>query len=462
MRRRVQLKGQSMPRIVVCTLLLAALSVAGERQLAEFRLKKDATATMRGWIVDFNDDEFRFERFGGGGRTTIRWDDLLPADAKPLRVSLGLDLSEDERLGLIDGQEIFFKGGGSVRGLLIERGRDGTHRVKVEGLILPYPEERIASIERVKLRENEAFSKDEIYIRRIERQPPRTALEHRRLADYLYDIGNWQGADMEYRVAMDKDPLLRARIEPRLDQIKDYLRDEEAAKVFAKQKSDAVLNGRYRQSIANIRSYIAGHDHVRRRGAKLISEIEAKWLERKTARFHRVKNEEMDRAVRRYLSRFQPDLETARAWALDELEKTVKEQTARRLRLDDDEMEMLLETKPRGAPHWATYWSGSFVISKRARVGKSGKDANRGDPEKWWATYRHVNTRATWLKAYAAERLDLFEIVTIKSTDCERCGGRGTVRKMSFRSLNNGRGNEWKETCPRCWGAGIDRGVGYR
>ncbi|MHC4729734.1 MAG: hypothetical protein ACYS6Z_03950 [Planctomycetota bacterium] len=446
---------------MVFVLLLAALGLAGERRLAEFRLLKDATATMRGWIIDFDDQGFRFERFGGGGRMNVRWEDLLPEDARTLRISLGLELSEDERLGLIDGHEIFFRGGGSVRGLLIEKDADGAHRMKVEGLILPYPGERIDRVEKVKVKEDEAFSPDEVYLRRVERQPPHTALEHRRLADFLYDIGNWEGADKEYRVAMGKDPLLRARIEPRLEEIKDYLRDEAAAKIFAKQKSDAVLNGRYRQSIENIRSYIAEHENVRRRGEKLIQEIEEKWLERKTARFHRVKNEEVDRAVRRYLSKLQPDLETARAWVLAELEQTVLEQTARRLRLNGDEMEMLLETKPRGAPHWATYWSGSFVVSRRANVGQSTKDSIRGDPEKWWATYRHVNTRATWLKAYAAERLDLFEVVSIKSTDCERCGGHGKVRRMSFTALKDGR-HEWKETCPRCYGAGIDRGVGYR
>jgi len=450
-----------MQRIVAFILLLAALGLAGGRQLAEFRLQKDAAATMRGWIIEFDDDGFRFERFGGGGRIRIPWDDLVPADARTLRISLGLELTEDERLGLIDGQELFFKGGGSVRGLLLERDADGTHRVKVEGLILPYPSERITRIQRVKIRENEAFSADEVYLRRLEREPPRTALEHRRLADFLYDIGNWKGADKEYRIAMGKDPLMRVRIEPRLEEIKDYLRDEEAAKVFAKQKSDAVLNGRFRHSIETIRSYIAEHKGVRRRGEKLIQEIEEKWLERKTARFHRVKNEEMDRAVRRYLSTFQPDLETARAWVLGELENTVLDQTARRLRLNGEEMEMLQETKPRGAPHWATYWSGSFVISKRAKLGQSTKDSVRGDPEKWWATYRHVNTRATWLKAYAAERLDLFEVVSIKSTDCERCGGHGRVRRMSFMALKGGQ-HEWKEACPRCFGAGIDRGVGYR
>ena len=77
---------------------------------------------------------------------------------------------------------------------------------------------------------------------------------------------------------MNKDPLLRVRIEPRLEEIKEYLRDEEAAKVFAKEKSDAVLNGRYRQSIEALRSYLAGHDNARRRGGKLIQEIRGNCL----------------------------------------------------------------------------------------------------------------------------------------------------------------------------------------
>ncbi|MHC4548037.1 MAG: hypothetical protein ACYTEZ_04600 [Planctomycetota bacterium] len=451
-----------MRRILALVLLLTAVGMAGERRLAEFRLRKDATSPMRGWIVKYDDRGFVLERFGGGGRTSLRWADLLEEDARRLRIALGLEMTEDERLGLMEGHEIHFRGGGSVRGLLLEKDEDGTHRVKVEGLVLPYPGERIDRVEKVKIKEDEAFSPEEVYLRRVERQPPHTPQEHQRLADYLYDVGDWQRAKQEYEFAMGKDPLLRARLEPRLAELEDYLRDEVAAAVFAKEKGDAVLNGRYRQAMENIRAYIEDHPDTRRRGERLIEEIENKWMEKKRARFHRVKNEELDRAVRRYLITQMPDLETARAWISAELAKQVEERTKRRLALQQDEMEMFLETRSKGSPHYATYWGGSFILSKRAKIGQTTKQAIRGDPEKWWSTYRDVNTRATWLKAYAAERLpDLFEVVRITTTDCDRCGGTGRVRKMSIRSLADGR-HEWRETCPRCFGARQDRGVAYR
>ena len=42
--------------------------------------------------------------------------------------------------------------------------------------------------------------------------------------------------------------------------------------------------------------------------------------------------------------------------------------------------------------------------SKRASTGKATKRDVRGDPEGWWRQYDDVNTRAAWIKAYAAER----------------------------------------------------------
>ena len=69
----------------------------------------------------------------------------------------------------------------------------------------------------------------------------------------------------------------------------------------------------------------------------------------------------------------------------------------RRLGIDKERYEELLETR-RGAPHWATYWSGTHIVAKRAKTKK-------GDGDRWWNSYRDVNTRSSFLKAYGAERL---------------------------------------------------------
>lgn len=444
--------------------LLLLVSVAApseeERQVAQFRLAKDPAATVSAWIVAHDQDGFVFETLGRDRRVAAKWTDLVEEDARRLRVGFGLDLTEAEEKGLIDGHQLRLKGGMAVRGLLHSID-EGDYWMRVSGNLLPYPKDRVKRVDAVKIGEEEAYGEDEVYARRLTRRPPRTAEEHRRLADYLYDVGNFDAARQHYDEAVALDPALEAQVRGKVGASREYLEDSAAAEVFAREKADAVLNGKWREAIANIRAYLEKNPAMRRRGEKLIGEMEEKWLEAKQARFHAVRHEEFDRAVRSQLARKQPTLEEAKAWIAAAIKDVVRERTARRLGLSDEEMEFFGATKSKGALHWASYWAGTFAVSKRAATGQSSKREIRGDPEGWWAQYNDVNTRASWLKAYAAETLGLFEVERVTSTPCERCGGTGQITKWTPQSLADGR-NEWQERCPRCFGACDDRGVGYR
>jgi tetratricopeptide (TPR) repeat protein len=448
-----------MKRILGLTLLLAAVAAA-DRQVADFRLRSDPGASMRGWILEFDQEGFLYESFGRDRRIQIKWADLVEEDARRLRIGFKLDLTEDEEKGLIPGQELMLKGGGSVRGLLNEVDADGTHWMRMGGLLLPYPKDRVDRVEEVKIREDEGYSAEEVYVRRLERHPPQTAEEHRRLADYLYDIGNFAAARDHFEQALALDPAMESGVRKRLADARDYLEDQVAAAVFAKEKANAVLNGKWRQAMDNIRTYVQGNPAARRRGEKLIGELEETWLEVKRARYHAVKNEEFDRAVRGFLGR-KPTLDEVKSWVSAQLPDVVKERAQRRLELTPDELALLVASKAKGALHWASYWTGSFIVSKRASLGKSTKREVRGDPDDWWNAYNDNNMKASWVKAYAAERLDLFEVVQVNNTPCERCGGTGQVTKSSLTALADGR-HEWQERCPQCYGACEDRGVGYR
>ncbi|MCK6458952.1 MAG: hypothetical protein L6Q95_03565 [Planctomycetes bacterium] len=443
-------------------LLLLLLSVAGaeDRQVARFRLKKDPLATMSGWIVSHDDEGFVFETFGRVRRITIKWADLVDEDARQLRIGYKLELTEDEAKGLIPGQELGFKGGGSVRGLLNRVDEDGTHWMRVEGILLPYPKDRIDRVEEVKIQEGEAYTPEEVYVRSLERRPPKTAEEHRRLGDYLYDIGSFEGAKEQYDKAIALDASVAAAVAEKLGASRDYLEDRVAAGVFAKEKSEAVLNGKWSQAIENVRAYGQQNPGALRRAEKLVAELEKQWFEQKQARYHAVKNDEFDRTIRAFLVK-KPTLEEAKSWATAELPDLVKERTARRLGLTPDELEVFAKSKARSALHWASYWAGTFIVSKRAALGQTTKREIRGDPDAWWTAYDDSNTRASWLKAYAAERIDLFEVVMVNPTPCDRCAGTGQVTKSSVNALPDGR-HEWQERCPRCFGACEDRGIGYR
>jgi len=444
----------------VLLLLLPAVAPAEDREVARFRLKKDPLATVSGWIVDHDDGGFVFETFGRDRRITMKWADLVDEDARRLRIAYKLELTEDEAKGMIPGQELCFKGGGSVRGLLNRVEEDGTYWMRVEGILLPYPKERVDHVDEVKIQEGEAYAPEEVYARRLERRPPQTAEDHRRLADYLYEIGSFEGAKEQYDKALALDPAIEAEVSAKLGASRDYLEDKAAAEVFAKEKSDAVLNGKWSQAIENIKSYARANPAAARRAEKLAAELEQQWFEMKQRRYHAVKNEEFDRTIRSYLVK-KPTLEEAKSWATAELPDLVKERAARRLDLTAEEIEAFVASKAKCALHWASYWAGTFIVSKRASLGKTTKREIRGDPESWWATYDDVNTRAAWLKAYAAERIDLFEVVMVNTTPCDRCGGTGQVTKSSLIALQDGR-HEWQERCPRCFGACEDRGIGYR
>ena len=136
----------------------------------------------------------------------------------------------------------------------------------------------------------------------------------------------------------------------------------------------------------------------------------------------------------------------------------------KRMRMGEEELVGLSKTKAKGALHWTSYGAGSFVLDPNAKKGKSSSKDIRGDPESFWRSYGDVSTRSAWLRAYAAEKLpQIFEVVTVRQTPCGKCGGKGQVKHSSVRGLEAlGGAHEWHQTCPRCFGAGRDRGIGYK
>jgi len=450
---------------VLALLVLATVSLAeGERQILQFRLKKDPQAPMRGWLLEYDQSGFRIQKLGNGPKVFVHWTELVEEDTRALRLKLKLDLSEDERLGLIDGHEIFFKGGLSERGLLVEHDKERKrYLVRMDGIVLPYPDDRIERVVEIKIKESEVYTEDEVYIRRLQRTPPSTAADHRILADYMYDIGNWEKSEEHYQQAIQLAPQLRGELEGRLAEAKDYIEDEAAGRFFRKAKSLANLHGRFDLAIQMIEEHMGQFPGSKRRGLKVMDQIKERRQQKMEVLYHRTKSRALDKLITRYLRRQQPDIQTAMSWATSALKDEIEVFIRHRMNMSAEEFERFTETRAKGSPHFATYWSGSFVISSRAKKGKSSAKAARGDPDTWWSSYADTKSRSTWLKAYVAERLDLFEIVQIRSTPCSRCGGTGRVKKMSFKGLKAlSGGHEWMEICPRCFGARSDRGVAYR
>ena len=454
-----------MTKTITLLLVLCVAVFAGDKKAAVFRLKKSPATTVKVWAVEVNEDGMRIEYLGTHKKAFVRWEDLIERDARRLRLKYGLDMSEDERKGLVPGAEVFFRGGASVIGIVEGKDESKTEiYIRSDGMVLAYPLDRLDRIEQIKVKETEVYDEDEIYAMRLERKPPTNWGDHRRLADHMLEIGNYRKAQEHYQEAIRLNPDLRPKVEPKLAEIKDVLDDEDAYETIRKAKSIANLWGRYADAQAMLEQYAEERPGSRRRIALVLDDIEATRIRKLTVRYHRVKYREADRAIKDYLLRKAPTLEEARSWITGPFRKELVERMERKMRMTKDEMEGLSKTKAKGALHWTTYGNGSFVLDPRARKGKSSSKDIRGDPESWWRAYGDVSTRSAWLRAYMAEKLpEIFEVVTVRETPCEKCGGKGQVKHASIRGLQAlGGKHEWNQRCPRCYGSGRDRGIGFK
>jgi len=449
------------PLLLLPFLLALATSAPAERRLVDFRLKKDPRAPVRGWLVDYSETSFRFRAFGGR-RTTVRWDALVAEDRVRLRRAVGLELSERAQRGLVRGHRLHFKSGGHADGLLVRVDGSDRHWLKREGALLPYPGDQVERVEEIDVKDGDVFSPEEIYERKLERTPPKTARQHRRLAKHMERVGNLERAREHYREALELEPGWADDLEERIAELDALLADREAAELVRQARRSANLDRDFERAREKVERFLREHPDRRRQGLAMLDAIAAQEHEERRRRFLAVKHEEFDRLVDRLLLR-QPTLDEAQDWTRTRLAEELEERTRERLGLSEEEWKEFVEADPGDtAPHWASYGGGSFTVSKRARIGKTSKRGVRGDPESWWEARGDQGTRGSYLKAYAAERLPkLFEIVTVRLRDCPGCGGTGSTKHSSVNPLPGG-GHDFRVTCRRCYGAKRDRAVAYR
>lgn len=443
-------------------LLLLASAAPADRILVSFRVKGDEGPPLRGWCVEATPEGFTFQRFGAGRRDFVPWDRVHEEDVGDLRRRLRLEPDEDEQRGLVAGHRLLLEGGGSVEGLLVRVDEDERHWLKSGGVLLPYPRDRVAGVEEVRVLEADVYDEHEIYLRRIERRRPTSALEHRELADRMFEIGNYEKAAEHYAEALSRMPSWRPDLEPRLAEIREVQEDADLRRAVQAARTASTLHGDHEKACALIQAYALAHPERRRAALRVLDEVDARRFEDMRLRFHRVKVEEMDRVLRDYVVRRAPAFDEATSWVTVRLEEAVREAIRERMGLTDDEARDLAATRSTGAPHWAGYWTGSFILSSRAKQGAHTDREPVGDKDRWWAAYGDVGPRVSFLRAYAAERLPaLFEVVQVKTPPCEACGGTGRIRHVSVKPLAAG-GHEFTMRCHRCFGACQDRVVAFR
>ncbi len=455
-----------MTRTLALLLLLPLVTLASddEESIRRFRLKKDPLSPISGYVSEANNDGFKFRALGFSGSTRqIRWEDVVEEDSRAMRIEFRLEMTDDERLGLIPGHRLWFNGGGFDEGLLLKIDENGRHWLKVKRLVLPYPQDRVERVEEIKIAENEVYDEQELYTVRLSRNAPKSAREHKDLADYMFDSGYFDKARDHYDQALASDPSLASELAGRMEELKELAKDVELVAARSKAGYFSNILNDFDRALATMQDYLDRHPDRQRSVVRVVRDIENRRQEKYQERFNHLKHRASDHLIKRYLERNKPeDVNTAMSWVTSKLPEEIEKAVRAAMGISAEEYKKFLATRGKGALHFASYGPGSFVVDPRARRGKSSPKEIRGDPNDWWRGSADVQTRASFLRALAAEKLtDIFEMMSVRTSGCLSCGGSGQVRKQSMSEVK-GVGHEWSELCPRCFGAREDRGVAFR
>jgi len=439
-------------RLLAALLCIAPLAGAQEEKpeaLVTLHLASAPKDGVRVMVYGADESGMRVRRLAQRRFFRIAWDDVVERDRKRLRLRFRLDLTEQQKRGEVDGVRLHFEGGGFVDGVLERVDFDGNHWLRRGGSILSYPKDRITGKEPMLLDETEVYGIEELHERLVARYRPKTAGRHVVVAERMMKAGGFEEAAGHLREAIRLRPELRWKMKPELDECEELGRDKALSGAVRRARKLARLDHRY----ADARALLSRHSKSRI-AIRQLDEIDALEADRLNREFHARKNLLLRRMLDDFLRTRRPGFEEARTWVTTVLGKKLRTRVQEELELGDEQVDEFLRRGGNGASHWASYHSGSFIVDPAAKHG----DANR-----WWSIHSDVAKRSAFLRAWAAEKLELLETTRVKYRSCESCGGTGRVKHTSVHPLHTlGKGHEWRELCPRCNGCGRDRIVAYR
>ncbi|MHC4938298.1 MAG: tetratricopeptide repeat protein [Planctomycetota bacterium] len=417
---------------------------------------KDGTR-LRCWVLDYGEEGLRVRKLASDRDRRIGWDELADGDRSRLRAQFKLDLSENERKGLVEGARLHFEGGSRVDGVLEKVDEKGEHWLRRGGSLLPYPRDRIVEVEPVLVNETEVYGADEVYRRVIARLAPKTADRHVEVADHMRRASDFDRAVQHYKEAIRLKPSLRWKLKPNLDACEALAKDKALARAVRMSRKLSRLDHRYDDARALLNEHLDGPRGRSRLVRMELDDLDALEAARLNREYHERKNRAFKKVIADFLLKKRPTLAQARSYVENGLAADLTGLIQRELGLTDKQVEEFNRRGSDGSAHWATYHHASFIFDPFA------KPDGRG-PEDWWTQHSDTATRSTVMRAYAAEKLpELFELVRVKYKPCIGCGGNGTRKQSSVRSVRAlGNKHAWLEKCDRCWGCGRDRVVAYR
>lgn len=444
------------------------------------------------------------ELFDTGGVIVVKWEHILPARAKELRESTGVEVAEGEEI-LVVGHRVRLITGEVVEGRAVNPdAKDQPLQLKTRTGTQVIERARIAAVTETQLPGLFVYDAEELYQIELAKNAPDTAARHLELAHVCMQIGALDRAK-DHLAAAAADPAFASgpggKPIPAMQKQLDGLIKSKGAQDMVANIKGAMRSDRWNDAQKTLDELDKKYQDEQVRRLIHFDLVASQVVRGRTTYFQRkcqssvyavmVKLIEEKARVKKPL-RPDPDqprgvavagsLASAKQWMSKDLPKAIWDRVQADLGISADELDAFWKTRSSKKLQSANYGTGSFIVIKKAQ-GPKGGDANRPKPpgarrdggagaggpprapakedkartDEEWYEERSTTDRKNWLIAYFVESSGIFEISrTDESEICDSCAGKGVLIATTTD------GGQSSTVCAKCNQSGKFRKVFYR
>ncbi|GEM_PF-3027192 len=452
---------------------------------------------LQGELLESDQHGFVLKRWDTGGVVKLSWEQIHPEDRTRLRKALGLEFSDMEQRITIEASRLHLKTGDMLEGKILEQ-TDSFVRVRRSTGEFKYPAEVIKRIEPIEMDILSIYSQEEAYaLHTEEKEEPETADAHYDLATWCRKLGYFE---MEKKHLVEVQALAPAFkptfIRNRLEALEDLVREAQVRRRI-EEIMRMVARKEFQEAYAaweEAREAFPESEIIQDDTENVMTGIE----QAKVRYMQSVVVRDWYKYLRWILRKRALDKEMKLADAKKILHKELTEEIVAKIvedrGLKEDEIKNAFEEREVYNVHKATYGTGTFIVEKGSRYGKSGssglidelgkrfgipqgmvdqakkkygksssgKKQKTLSPEEWWKVAT-ADMKFQWMLAYYAENSGVMQIVRIEEKPCPPCQGRGYVTYIAAGGGSSGDKDGMRHSiCTRCQGLGKDRIVVYK
>lgn len=469
-------------------ILLAVMVLQAVGAAEIIRLKNGVE--LHGKIVDFdNEVGVTVQRFDNGGVLDLRWEHILDADVRAMRIARGYGDEEAAPI-YIKVKKILLINGEYLMGLQVESSRPGFITLRCLGKTNEYPQSVVKEIETIEVEVQEIYTLEELFQQKLTEGIPETALEHFNLGVFCESIEFYDRALELFLAVAELDPEFKADlIVLKIKKMQVKIREKEATDILR-----SIRNRIYKKM------FPAAFDLCDRFVEEYPDSVQMGDLEKLRAQAIAKRRQHyqieiltdyfayLDRIATKVSSNKEFKLDDALSYARDELGADVRKKLGEHYKMEIEEVEDLWLNRKGGRHRTASYGEGTFILGDEATViptpeedekekkeekepatldeklkkkiegirKSREKDAKRRrsqinmedvgqSPEQWWLNAKELQRRS-FLLAYYAENSGDMKIVKVRLMNCPYCCGKGF-----FEHFTQGtEGESSKEACTVC------------